>query len=409
MTITHQIDLIPLRAAVASDRPTTLDVLVRITPPVIEQSADRPTLNLGLVIDRSGSMDGDKIRFARQAAAFAVEQLLPHDRVSVTIFDDQVETVVPSTFAEGKAAILRAIDQIRPGGSTALHEGWRQGGIQVSQHLDPEHLNRVIVLSDGLANVGETNPDTIATDVNGLARHGVSTTTMGVGDDYHEDLMEAMARSGDGNYYYIQSPDQLPTIFQAELRGLMTTVGTRVSLGLTGVGEVLVQDVMNDFDRTPGGRHKLPNLLMGTPIEAVIRLRVPAMSGENELLTVRLAWDDPRQAERQFQLASLRLPAVPGAELDPMEENAEVLRQVAVLMAARARQEAVAAMDRGDREYAQQTLRSASMAMAAAPAAPMMLAEMEALADLSQDLEEGDVKKARKKATFQAYSKRQSR
>lgn len=409
MTITHQIDLIPLRAAAASDRPTTLDVLVRITPPVVEVSSARPTLNLGLVIDRSGSMDGEKMRFAREAAAFAVEQLLPQDRISVTIFDDQVETIVPSTLAEGKAAILRAIGQIRPGGSTALHEGWRQGGIQVSQHLDPERLNRVIILSDGLANVGETNPDRIATDVHGLSRHGVSTTTMGVGDDYNEDLMESMARSGDGNYYYIQSPDQLPAIFESELRGLMTTVGTRVSLGLTGASEVTVADVLNDFDRTPTGRHQLPNLLMGSPVEAVVRLRVPAMAAEGEVLTVRVAWDDPRQAERQFQLASLRLPVVTAAEYDALPEHAEVARQVAVLMAARARQEAVRALDRGDRALAQETLRQASAALCAAPPAPMMAKELAELEELGETLAGGDVQVARKKATFQAYSRRQSK
>ena len=198
---TPSIQLIPLRAAVSTERESTLDVLVRIIAPTVDRPTTRPSLNLSLVIDRSGSMDGDKIAFARQAAAFAVEQLLPQDRVSVVIFDDEVQTLVPSTLVENRQMILEAIRRIQAGGSTALHEAWRQGGLQVSHHLDREHLNRVILLSDGLANVGETNPDVIATDVHKLAGLGVSTTTMGVGDDYNEDLMAAMAKSGDGNYY----------------------------------------------------------------------------------------------------------------------------------------------------------------------------------------------------------------
>jgi Ca-activated chloride channel family protein len=181
-----------------------LDVLVRIVPPQIESRGERPQLNLGLVIDRSGSMSGAKLRAARQAAIYAVEQLLPQDRISVTVFDNTVQTIVPSTLATDKSSIISRIQRIDTGGTTALYDGWYQGGIQVSQHLDPRGLNRVLLVTDGLANVGETNPDRIAGDVHGLAKRGVSTTTMGVGNDYQEDLLEAMANSGDGNYHFIE-------------------------------------------------------------------------------------------------------------------------------------------------------------------------------------------------------------
>src|SRR5438093_1188193 len=122
------IELIPLKPAACSDAPITLDLLVRITPPQPEVHFLRPPMNLALVLDHSGSMaSGRKMASAREAAAFAVQQLLPTDRLSVTIFDDAVETVVPNGPVQDKASIVRRINAIQPDGSTALHAGWKEG------------------------------------------------------------------------------------------------------------------------------------------------------------------------------------------------------------------------------------------------------------------------------------------
>jgi Ca-activated chloride channel family protein len=328
------IEIVPSHPAVRSDAPCTLDVLVRITPPSAALNAPRPALNLGLVLDRSGSMGTqNKIGFAREAAVYAVQQLLPTDRVSVTVFDDQVRTIVPNTVAEDKGRIVDLLQSVQPGNSTDLHGGWTEGGKQVGQHLVAGGLNRVLLLSDGLANVGETNPDNIATTVNRLAREGVSTTTMGLGDDYNEDLLEAMARSGDGNYYYIESPKQLPDIFQTELKGLMATFGNTVSLGIEPQEGVTVADVLNDLDRLPSGLLKLPNLVAGMPILVVFRLNVPPTAQEEPLCRVRLAWNDPYQDERREMTAPLRLPVM-AAVWETLAPNMEVQERSALLLIA---------------------------------------------------------------------------
>jgi len=403
-----QIELIPLRAAVCSDQPTTLDVVVRITPPVAPvASVDRPTLNIGFVIDRSGSMGTrNKIDYARDAVCYAIEQLLPCDRLSVTIFDDKVETLIPNTPANNKASFTRLVKQVQPGGSTALHNGWVQGGIQVSQALTAQ-LNRVILLSDGLANVGETNPDAIATDVHGLAKRGVSTSTIGLGDDYNEDLLEAMARSGDGNYYYIASAEQLPSIFERELQGLATTVGTAVTMGILPQGAVVVADVLNDLDVDTTGRFKLPTLSFGDVMDVVVRLQVPALSQESQLCTFHLTWTDPEQQTQELRTV-LQLPVVSSSQLAEFPQNQEVQQQVALMMAARAKKEAVRRADQGDYAMASQVLQAAKVAMLDC-SLPMSAPEAAALEDLDQDLQRRDFAKYRKRSSHQAYSRGQKK
>lgn len=398
-----EIQLIPLREAISTEQSTTLDLIVRIIPPELEEPLQRPVLNIGLVIDRSGSMEGKKIEYARQAAGYAVQQLLPTDRISVTIYDDQIDSLIPSTLAVGKADILRKIQQITARNTTALHEGWVQGGVQVSQYLNPQHLNRVILLSDGLANAGETNPDVICHDVQGLARRGVSTSTIGLGQDYNEDLMTAMARSGEGNYYYIQSPEQLPNIFSKELQGLATTMGTTVTLGIEPQAGVEIAEMLNDLDLNSNGRFKLPNLALGDPLEIVVRLKIPAMAQTVDLCYFRLAWNEPNQHERQVMRQALRLPSVSSVELEALPFSSEVRQKVALLVSARAKKEAVKLIDRRDYASARQVLQQTKQQLQEQTDLPLMAAEADALEDLDTQLQAEEIAITRKMATEQVF------
>lgn len=408
--IKPQVQFICLRDAIASDSVTNLDVIVRITIPKIQTNRQRPPLNLGLVIDRSGSMGGDKIRYARQAAIYAVQQLSESDRISVTIYDDQVEVIIPSQHATDKQNIINRINGITPRNMTALYDGWLEGATQVSKYLQPEHLNRVILLSDGLANVGETNPDVIGNDVNGLSKRGVSTTTMGIGDDFNEDLMQGMALSGDGNYYFIQNPDQLPSIFNAELQGIMATIGQKVSLGINPFSPVELVDVFNDLEKTEYGRYKLPNLIAGNQADVVLRLKVPPMTEFAPLVKFRLAYDDSETQSRKISHHQLQLPVVNSAQLNDYPFNEEVKAKVAQLMASRAKEEAVRSLDMGDIVGTRERLEEAKEEMMASGVCFDVIApEMAEMDDLLKDLEKGESKSMRKKATFQNYNKRRSR
>lgn len=406
-----KVAVVPRKPAVGTDEAVTLDVLVRIEPPLPEVHFPRPPVNLALVLDRSGSMAGaKKMPYAIKAAQFAVQQLLPTDRVSVTIFDDQVERLVPNVLAGDKAGIVKKIGTVQPRGSTNLHGGWAEGARQVKAHVKKGGLNRVVLLSDGLANQGVTDPNAIAKEVKGLAAGGVSTTTMGLGDDYNEDLLESMAQAGVGNYYYIESPVQLTDIFTTELKGLMATVGQKVSLGIeTGEG-VTVADVLNDFDRLPTGRSKLPNLVIGMPILVLVRLNVtprPAVPA-SLIVSFRVAWDPPQGGPRQSLYARLDLPAVPHATWNAMADDAAVAEQEALLMAARAQKEAAHALERGDLAGTQAMIATAYDYLAPCMAAPEVAFECEALDAIQAKLDAGDTAGTIKSAKYRSYRRRQS-
>ena len=406
-----RVELIPLRPAVRSDAATTLDVLVKITPPAGATNAPRPALNLGLVIDRSGSMSANKkIEYARAAAVFAVEQLLPTDRVSVTVFDDEVQTLVQNAPAADKAGTVELIRAVVPGGSTALHAGWREGGRQVAGHPLAGGMNRVILLSDGQANVGVQDPAAIADDVNRLAREGVSSTAMGLGDDYNEDLLEAMAQAGDGNYYYVESPQQLADLFQTELRGLMATFGNAVRLAVEPRGAASVADMLNDFEPDPhGGGLKLPNLVAGMPIQVLVRLNVPPSAQGGEVCRVRLSWVAPKQTERQELAATLSLPSVPAAAWDALPTAAEVQERAALLLMARLKKQATACADEGDISGTRQCLADARQVLAGTPQSDEVLKEADAFVQIEGDLADGELARFSKRAKYQTAQRRQSK
>jgi Ca-activated chloride channel family protein len=422
------VEVYPLRSAVRSDAPTTLDVLIRILPTLPETMSERPPLNLGLVLDRSGSMGGDKINFALTAARMLIEQLTPTDRFSLTIFDDVVETLAVSALAVDRQRLLDLLPAIQPGGSTALHEGWSEGVTQVRPHVQADALNRVLLLTDGLANVGEVNPDVIATSVKQASLEGVGTSAMGVGADYNEDLIEAMARAGDGNYYYIQSPDQLPAMFQTELLGLLALVGRQARLTVTPAAGVVLTDVLNDLERDPEGRLILPNLIGGLPVEVVLRFEVPAQGphvrhaessehvarGESSrtepvrLALFEIAYESPADGPQQLS-AELLLPVVAGAAWVDLPPNVEVMERGALQVAGRLKRQATQHMDRDEIDAARTLLKQARQSLEGLPATERVQQEQRDLNEVETHLDEGHIAQSRKSATYQHYRRSHSK
>lgn len=344
----------PLRPAVAADGATTLDLLITVRSPEQRPAANRqrPPLNLALVIDRSGSMAGSKLSHARKAARFLAGELSERDRLAIVTFDDAVKVLVPSQPVRDPLLFISAINTIHSGGGTALFDGWLAGATEVAKQLDPQGLNRVLLLSDGQANQGLTDASAIAAKVEGLTQRGISTSAFGLGSGFDEDLMGAVAAAGDGTLAQIETPQQLADLYASELNGLASTVGRKVSLGIRAQDGARLVDVFNDLPQTTAGNFQLPNLRYGQELGIGVRLQLPAWAPNQEIASVRLAWRSPEREGRQQLIAQLTLPVRPQAELAGLQPDSLVAEQLALLQANRERRLAIEQLDRGDLQAA---------------------------------------------------------
>jgi len=193
----------------------------------------RSPINLGIVLDRSGSMASDgKLEKAKEAALMALDRLQPDDILSVVTFDSTVEVVVPATKAADREAIRERISSLTPRGSTALFSGVSFGLQEVSKFLDPKRVNRIILLSDGQANVGPRSPNELGQLGESAARQGISITTIGLGLGYNEDLMAQLAMRSDGNHAFAENAVDLAKIFQYELGDILSVVAQDVQIDI---------------------------------------------------------------------------------------------------------------------------------------------------------------------------------
>ena len=420
---------------------TVLDVLVTVeVPKAKKEKGKRKPLNISLVLDRSGSMrepaqrlnmggdngivpsvfgnyqhqmyggsgEGSKMTFAVNAAISALELMEENDRISVVAFDDVIDVVTETTLLKGREKeIEQKIRAIQPRNSTNLHGGWVEGGKQIARNLDKEHLNRVIVLTDGQANMGKTGVDEICTDVSALKDRHISTTTLGVGLSFNEVLLQKMAESGEGNYYYIEQISQLEKLFVEEFRAMSNMHGQRVRLGVQEKAGVKLLESYNEFKKD-GSKYILPNLIKGRSVEFMFSIEVSAKNvvGE-ELIEFELTWD--KEGAENSQKAVLSLPSLSKEDFKVLKENEEVVGKKAVLIAAREREKALESLNRGDIAGSKGFLRSASQILSAAP---VMACTSAAFAETSRTIdmsERGDIENLKKVASYQNYNARNSK
>lgn len=182
-----------------------------------EKRARRTPINAAIVIDRSGSMDGDRIEAAKEGARVALKRLTSDDTMSLIAYNHGVEVLsAAAPLRNSQERLIKAIDALRADGTTALYAGVKEGGKQVEKYLADNAVNRVVLLSDGLANVGPSSPGDLAELGRAIASKGISVSTIGLGLDYNEDLMQRLAAASDGNHVFVERPSDLAEIFDRE-------------------------------------------------------------------------------------------------------------------------------------------------------------------------------------------------
>ena len=196
----------------------------------LKPEGERSPINVAIVLDRSGSMQGEKIEKAREAAISALDLLKPNDIVSIIAYDSNVNVLVPATKLTDKEQVAGVIRGIQANGNTALFGGVSKAAAEVRKFLDGKHVNRIVLLSDGLANVGPSSPGELGALGTSLKKENISVSTLGLGLGYNEDLMVQLAGQSGGNHQFIENASELADIFRREFDEALSVVAQEVDV-----------------------------------------------------------------------------------------------------------------------------------------------------------------------------------
>ena len=388
---------------------------------------DRLPLNLALVLDRSGSMHGEPLEYVKESVSFVVDQVASCDFLSIITFDQDVDVICPSQNVANKDGLKKVIKSISSGGSTNLSGGFLRGYREVLKESKPGKVNRILLLTDGEANVGITEPSLLADKAKGMAEKGVSVSTVGVGAVFNEDLLMTLAEAGQGHYYYVSNPDEIPKVFADELEGLLSVIAQAISISMEGLNGCRVAGVLGyepAFTAT-GASIELPDMYENEVKILALQIDHPPLPpGEHGVFKLVL---DYTGATGDLGAVTLQVTAKLTAESGPehaFEPSFEVIKVVELIRTAVAKDESSEAVHRGDWETGRRVLEerldvlSALLDIASAPD-PELDEEVRDLSKLLEGMDSAspqwigestlDSLAFQKELKYQSYQTRRSR
>jgi|ERR1043166_660203 Ca-activated chloride channel family protein len=360
----------------------------------------RPPLNIAVALDRSGSMTGAKIEKARQAAIMLVDQLGPKDVFSLVAFDGTVDVVVPAQTIEDKEAIKTRIARIQPRGSTAIHAAVETAAEELQKNFSSKRINRVLLLSDGLANVGPSTPQALRRLGERLAQRGISVSTIGVGDDYNEDLMSGLAEASDANYYYVKDTEKLPEIFARELGSLLTVAARDIRIEIICPRGIRPIGFIGRSEQFEDGRAVVVLNSLAAGQNRYLLLRCAAddfgKAATRDLATIKASYvDGTGESRREISGQTVKVSFTDSPAVARASINSAIVAQSEWMFNAVKKDEAIAEADAGRYQAAARKLsEQADKLSAQSPNAPSDLrpqidAEVQSLREQSRQIAEG--------------------
>ena len=405
---------------VASEVPTQRVVELVVMPPSARASGSRPPLNLALVIDRSGSMSGDKIDNVRKAAAHVLDLLQEQDRAAIVAYDDTIIVLSPSQHVtpQVRASLKSRILELMPGNTTNLCGGWLSGCEEIARAANGAggQLNRALLLTDGLANVGITDLEVIGLHASQLLNKGIATSTFGVGLDFNEHLLEHMANQGGGRFHFIADSHAIPSIFEQEFQELaaVSAQAVEVMLEIPAQMDAKVLGSWRSEQNGPDLHLWLGDLPANQRREVYIRLLVPPQSGQSgpsgqgnqaELAIQARLTGRSEQGEPLAASAQVTFQYAPRLQVAAAPLRQEVMQRFSQVEMADSATEALKLERAGQRQKASQLI---GQNLAAAD--PYLAKDEQAqYRQLSERMLHGLDESARKTSHQQAYNRKQRR
>ena len=343
----------------ADSRQTTF-LKVGLTGFELAGETDRSPVNVAIVLDRSGSMEGEKIDRAKDAAILAVNMLDERDIVSIVTYSDGVYVLVPSTRITDKEDVRRMIRSIHADGSTALFAGVSKGANELRKFFDRQRVNRVILLSDGLANVGPDSPGALGDLGASLRREGISVTTIGLGLGYNEDLMVQLAQRSDGNHSFVENTRDLARIFRYEFNDVLSVVAQEIEISIhCAPGIVPIRVLGRDADIADGVVYTSINQLYSNQ-EKYILLEVdvsPQSAGKQlPVATIDVNYGNMVSGLIDSLSSSADVQFTASDEVSEQNVNRETMADAVLQIATEQSQRAVSLRDEGKLEEAEEIL-----------------------------------------------------
>jgi Ca-activated chloride channel family protein len=364
---TLRLNLIPDREVLLRNRPQEIVLKIDLNAVADRHKHRRTPLNLAVVLDKSGSMTGAKLEKAKQAALAVVDRLGPNDVFSLVIYSDQARVLVPAQRVENRDALREKIEGIEAGGSTALYAGVKAGARQIHEYFSSKRINRVILLSDGLANIGPSSPRDLRRLGRELAASGISVTTIGVGDDYNEDLMAGLAEASDANYYYVQDTERLPEIFARELGELLTVAARDVRIEIICPDGVKPLGFIGRAEKFAAQRALVNLSQFALGQGRYLFLRCLVTRPEPEVARVRVSYtDELDNGTEQSTSAVARIRFTDDELASSRSINGAVNAEKVLVLTAEAKDKAIALADAGDYSAAAKTLSDSKAALSGA-------------------------------------------